>query len=78
MMGTCVVVTVLPVLGRTRKYMNNNRNHTKKKKKILGKGSVQGEKGRGFLSICTGSAYLLLEAVFSDEEVEEEIHLFFS
>lgn len=76
MMGTCVVVTVLPVLGRTSKYLNNNRNHTKKQ--ILGKGSVPEEKGRGFLFICSGSAYLLLEAVFSDEEVEEEIHLFFS
>lgn len=31
MMGTGVVMTVLLVLGRTRKYMNNNRNHTKKK-----------------------------------------------
>lgn len=48
--------------------MNNNRNHTKKES--LGEGSAQGEKGRGFLSICTGPAYLLLEVVFSDEEVE--------
>jgi len=63
-----MVATVPPVLGRTRKYMNNNRNHTKKGS--LGKGSLQGEKGRGFLFICTGSAYLLLEVVFCDEEVE--------
>lgn len=63
-----MVVTVLPVPGKTRKYMNNNRNHTKKES--LGKGSLQGEKGRGFLFICTSSAYLLLEVVFSDEEVE--------
>lgn len=76
MMGTCLLVTVLSVLCRIRKYMNNNRNHTEEES--LGKGSLQGEKGWGFLFICTGSAYLLLEVVFSDEEVEEEIHLFFS
>lgn len=76
MTGTCLLGTVLSVLCRIRKYMNNNRNHTEEES--LGKGSLQGEKGRGFLFICTGSAYLLVEVVFSDEEVEEEIYLFFS
>lgn len=56
--------------------MNNNRNHAKKES--LGKGSLQWEKERGFLFICTGSAYLLLEVVVCDEEVEQEIHLFSS
>lgn len=74
MMGTCVVVTVLPVLGRGRKYVNNNRNHTKKRVWV----KVHCRKKKVFLFICTGSANLLLQVVFSYEEVEYKKLICFS
>ena len=74
MIGSFVVMTMLPAKAEIGNIWTTGTIQ----KKSLGKGSLQWEKERGFLFIRSGSAYLLLELVLSDEEVEQEIHLFSS